>query len=142
MRQLIALAVAASAAWPAFAADNASCKLSADRKTVSVVATNPYGQPMQCEVNCNMAVAGGISTAVCVKPVPVGAKDLVMCTEPADQGHPYTAIKGSEVKCADPTAEVAPADSQDDADSDAHSDALIKKMQEQSADMLKRLHKK
>lgn len=140
MRRLIALAIAAGAALPAFAADNASCKLSADKKSVSIVATNPYGQVMHCEVNCNLGLAGGFSTAVCAKDVPADAKDLVLCTETADPGHPYTAITGSEIRCSDPTAEVAPSSSQDtDSASDEESDALIKRLQKQSGDMAKQL---
>ena len=71
------------AAGPAAAADVATCTLSADKKTVMVTASNPYSKPMACEVNCNMAIPNGIATVVCVKPVPVGARDFVMCSEPA-----------------------------------------------------------
>jgi hypothetical protein len=144
MHRFLMVAAAVCFALPALAADNASCKLSADRKSVSIVATNPYAQVMHCEVNCNLGLAGGLSTAVCAKDVPVGAKDLVLCTETADAGHPYTGITGSEIKCADPTAAAAPAakdkDAADsDSDSDEDSDALIKRLQKQSADMAKQL---
>ena len=64
MHRLLIVSVAACFALPAFAADNASCKLSADKKSVSIIATNPYGQVMHCEVNCNLGLAGGFSTAV------------------------------------------------------------------------------
>jgi len=140
MHRLLIVSVAACFALPAFAADNASCKLSADKKSVSIIATNPYGQVMHCEVNCNLGLAGGFSTAVCAKDVPADAKDLVLCTETADPGHPYTAITGSEVKCSDPTAEMPPSSSKDsDSASDEDSDAMIKRLQKQSVDMLKQL---
>lgn len=140
MHRFLSISVVACFALPAFAADNASCKLSADNKSVSIVATNPYAQVMHCEVNCNLGLAGGFSTAVCAKDVPVGARDLVLCTETADAGHPYTGITGSEIKCADPTAAAAPAAKDDDtadANSDEDSDALIKRLQKQSVDMAK-----
>ena len=78
MIKWIGAAAVLSAAWPAFAADVAICTLSTDRKTVTITASNPYSQVMACEVNCDMALSGGIATVVCVKPVPVGAKDFVM----------------------------------------------------------------
>jgi hypothetical protein len=94
-----------------------------------------------------MAISNGISTVVCVKPVPVGATDLVMCTEPAEAGHSYTAVKGSEVNCPDPAAAAAPPAkdkeaADDDGDSDEDSEALIKKLQKQGADALKQMQKK
>ncbi len=143
MRQVLIASVAAFLALPAIAADNASCSLSADKKSVSIVATNPYGQTMHCEVNCNLGLTGGFSTAVCAKDVPVGAKDLVLCTETADPGHPYTGIRGSEINCPDPTAAAAPAakdkNTADTSDSDEDSDAMIRRLQKQNPDMAKQL---
>src|SRR5260221_8422373 len=73
----------AAAVWlvacPAFAAEVATCTLSADKKTVTVTASNPYSQVMACEVNCHMGLPGGFATVVCVKPVPVGSEGFVMC---------------------------------------------------------------
>ena len=129
------------------AADVATCTLSADKKTVTVTASNPYSQVMACEVNCHMAIPNGIATVVCVKPVPVGATDFVMCTEPAGEGRSYTTVKGSEINCPDPTAAAAPPakdkeTTDSDGDGDEDSDALVKKLQKQSVDMLKQLQKK
>ena len=143
MLRWYAFGLAAFASVPTFAADVASCKLSADKKSVSVVMSNPYSQPMQCEVNCNMTLPGGIATVVCVKPVPVGTRDQVMCTDEAGPGRIYTAVKGSEINCPDPSAPPKPAaakDSSDD-DDDAAVEAQMKKMQEQGLEMLKRLKK-
>ena len=81
MKRLIGAVAVLVAAAPAFAADVATCTLGADKRTVTVTATNPYSKVMACEVNCDMAIPNGIATVVCVKPVPVGAKDFVMCTE-------------------------------------------------------------
>jgi len=98
----------AAAVWliacPAFAAEVATCTLSADKKTVTVTASNPYSQVMACEVNCDMGLPGGFATVVCVKPVPVGSKDFVMCTHVAGDGRPYTQVRGAEVNCPDPSA--------------------------------------
>lgn len=142
MRRLVLPALLVVAAQPTLAAEVAVCKLSPDKKTVSVVMSNPYSQQMQCEVNCNMTLPGGIATVVCVKPVPVGTKDQVMCTETADEGRLYTAIKGSEINCPDPAAPPKPAaKTDDDSDDDAAIEAQMKKMQEQGLEMLKRMKK-
>src|SRR5256885_7741674 len=102
------LAVAALvAAGPAFAADVAICTLSADKKTVTVTASNPYSQVMACEVNCHMAIPNGIATVVCVKPVPAGAKDFVMCNEAAGNGQVYTRVKGTSLNLPDPPTPAA-----------------------------------
>ena len=49
-----AAAAALFVACPAFAANVATCTLGADKKTVTVTASNPYTQVMACEVNCHM----------------------------------------------------------------------------------------
>src|SRR5206468_5615322 len=113
------LAVAALvAAGPAFAADVAVCALSADKKTVTVTASNPYSRVMACEVNCHMAIPNGIATVVCVKPVPVGAKDFVMCTEVAAAGRLYTSVKGASLNCPDPSAPPAAGKAEKEDDDD------------------------
>jgi hypothetical protein len=129
------------AAYPAFAADVATCTLSTDKKTVTVTASNPYSKVMACEVNCDMAIPNGIATVICVKPVPVGSKDFVMCTHIADEGHSYVRVKGTEANCPDPSAPPAAAKAEpakDDADSDddddAKADEMIKKMKKQGQD--------
>ena len=62
-----------------------------------------------------MALPGGIATVVCVKPVPVGAKDFVMCTDKAEKA---------------------------DDDDDAATEATMQKMMKQGQEMLDRLKKK
>ena len=130
-------------AGQAYAAEVATCTLGADRKTVTITATNPYSQTMACEVNCDMALSGGIATVVCVKPVPVGAKDFVMCTEKADGDHPYTRVKGATINCPDPSAppKAAKVETSDD-DDDAKTDEMMQKMMKQGQDMLDRMKKK
>lgn len=125
------------------AADVATCTLGADRKTVTVTATNPYSQTMACEVNCDMALSGGIATVVCVKPVPAGAKDFVMCTDKAAGDHTYTRVKGTSVNCPDPSAppKADKAADKNDDDDDAKADAMMQKMMKQGQDMLDRMKK-
>ena len=146
----------AAAVWlvacPAFAADVATCTLSADKKTVTVTASNPYSQVMACEVNCHMGLPSGFATVVCVKPVPVGSKDLVICTSVVRDGHPYTQVKDTEANCPDPAAPPAAtkADTKEDAkdkdddddDDDAKADEKPQKMIKQGQDLLDRQKRK
>jgi hypothetical protein len=145
MKRLIGAVAMLVAAGPVFAADVATCTLSADKKTVTVTATNPYSKVMACEVNCDMAVPNGIGTVVCAKPVPVGAKDFVMCSETATDGRSYTRVKGAEVNCPDPSApppaSKANTDSKDDDDDDAKADEQMQKMMKQGQEMLEQLKK-
>jgi len=150
MNKWIGAATMLVVAWPAFAANVATCTLSADKKTVTVTASNPYPQVMACEVNCDMAVPDGISTVVCVKPVPVGSKDFVMCTHVAAEGHSYTRVKETEANCPDPAAPPAAtktdttkddADSDDD-DDDAKANEMMKKMLKQGQELLDRQKQK
>ncbi|MBI3700382.1 MAG: hypothetical protein HY242_08050 [Afipia sp.] len=139
MRRIFAM-IFLMAATPAFADATATCKF--DKGVVTVAFTNAGPKAMQCEVNCNMAIKSGIGTVVCVKVVPPGSKDLVMCTESAD-GAPWTGIKAQEVNCRDPEGTpISPEEqkAREKAD-DEDSDALIKKMQQQSIEMLKEMQK-
>jgi hypothetical protein len=145
MIKWIGVAALMMAAGPAFAADVAVCTLSADKTTVTVTASNPYAQAMACEVNCNMAIPDGLATVVCVKPVPVGARDFVMCTRVARDGGTYTRVKDAEVNCPDPAAPPAATksdtkanDSDDDDDDDAKVDEKMKKMLKQGQELLDR----
>jgi hypothetical protein len=146
MKRLIGAVAMLVAAGPVFAADVAICTLSPDKKTVTVSATNPYSKIMACEVNCDMAIPDGIATVVCVKPVPVGAKDFVMCTETAGEGHSYTRVKGASLNCPDPSAppsgSKADADSKDDDDDDAKADEMMQKMLKQGQEFLERQKQK
>src|SRR4051812_35042803 len=139
MKRWIGAVAMLCVAGPALAADVATCTLSADKKTVTVTATNPYSKIMACEVNCDMAIPNGIGTVVCAKPVPVGAKDFLMCTETAAEGHSYTRVKGASLNCPDPSAlplatkvdNKADNDDKDDDDDDAKADEKMEKMMKQ-----------
>jgi hypothetical protein len=136
MKKWIGAAAIMVVAFPAFAADVAVCTLSTDKKTVTVTASNPYAQVMACEVNCNMAIPDGFSTVVCVKPVPVGSKDFVMCTHVAAEGHSYTRVKDAEVNCPDPSAPPA-ASKADPAKEDPDGDDDDAKANEKANEMMK-----
>ena len=123
------------------AADVATCTLSADKKTVTVTASNPYSQVMACEVNCHMAIPNGIATVVCAKPVPVGAKDFAMCSAAAGSGQIYTGVKEASVNCPDPAA-LLPKASKDDDDDDAKADEMMQKMLKQGQEFLDRQKEK
>ena len=140
MKAWIAATAAGLMATQAYAADVATCTLSADRKTVTVTATNPYSEVMACEVNCDMALPGGISTVVCTKPVPVGAKDFVMCTQKADGDRTWTRVKGASVNCPDPAAPPPKAEKADD--DDAKIEATMEEMVKQGQQMLERMKRK
>jgi len=146
MKRLIGAVTMLVAAGPVFAADVATCTLSADKKTVTVTATNPYSKVMACEVNCDMAIPNGIGTVVCVKPVPVGAKDFVMCTETAAEGHSYTRVKGASLNCPDPSApppgSKADTDSKDEDDDDAKAEEMMQKMLKQGQEFLQKQKQK
>jgi len=146
MKRLIGAVTMLVAAGPVFAADVATCTLSADKKTVTVTATNPYSKVMACEVNCDMAIPNGIGTVVCVKPVPVGAKDFVMCTETAAEGHSYTRVKGASLNCPDPSApppgSKADTDSKDEDDDEAKADEMMQKMLKQGQEFLQKQKQK
>lgn len=119
----------------ALAADvTAICKLADDKRTVTVAFTNPETKTMQCEVNCDMALSGGFGTVVCVKPVPGGAKDQVLCTEVHQGSTAWVRVRGSEVNCRDPNG--TPVTSADEKAEEEEADAMIKKLQKQSQDFI------
>ncbi|HEX7883197.1 MAG TPA: hypothetical protein VF499_10715 [Afipia sp.] len=124
----------------AFAADvTAICKLGDGKRTVTVAFTNPESKTMQCEVNCDMALPGGFGTVVCVKPVPGGAKDQVMCTEVSKSSTAWVRVRGTEVNCRDPNGTpVTPADEKAE---DEEAEALIRKLQKQGQDFIDRQKK-
>lgn len=128
------------AAGSAVAADvTAICKLADDRRTVTVGFTNPETKMMQCEVNCDMALPGGFGTVACVKLVPGGAKDQVLCTEVHKEGAAWLRVRGTEVNCRDPNGTpVTPADEKAEDEDD---DALIRTLQKQGQDFIERQRK-
>ena len=116
----------------------AVCRLADDRRTVTVAFTNPFAGTMQCDVNCDMALPGGFGTVVCVKPVPGGVKDQVMCTQ-VREGTPWVRVRGTEVSCRDPKGmPVTPAEEKND---DDEADEMIRKLQKQGQDFIEQQRK-
>lgn len=135
MRQFILIGLLIGATGSAMAADvTAICRLADDKRAVSVAFTNPGTKTMQCEVNCDMALPGGFGTVVCVKPVPGGAKDQVLCTEVSKGSAAWVRVRGYEVNCRDPEGTpVTPADEKSDEEED---EAMIRKLQKQGQDFI------
>lgn len=141
MRQPTLLLTLAFVTWgtSVMAADvTAICNLASDKRTVTIAFTNPETKIMQCEANCDMALPGGFGTVACAKPVPGGAKDQVLCTEVNKEGAAWVRVRGSEVKCRDPNATVAPADEKAE---EEEADEMIKKLQKQGQDFIDRQKK-
>ena len=139
LASLLALAIA-SFSTAVLAADvTAICNLASDKRTVTVAFTNPNPQAMACEVNCDMALPGGFGTVVCVKSVPGGARDQVLCTEERKEGAAWARVKATETNCRDPNAPVVPNAAEKDDDDD--SDEMIKKLQKQGQDFIIRQKK-
>lgn len=140
MKTFILSGLLMCAAGVAVAADvTAICKLGDDKRTVTVAFTNPESKTMQCEVNCDMALPGGFGTVVCVKPVPGGAKDQVMCTDVSKGNTAWVRVRGTEVNCRDPNG--TPVTPAADKAEEEESDALIKRLQKQGQDFIDRQKK-
>lgn len=123
--------------YEAAAADLHTCKLSPDKKSVSVLISNPYAQETHCNVNCHLILPGsGIRTEsiTCGKTVPGGAKDFELCSKAREEG-PYLRVdSSSNSECVKPLAE------QNDDDED--DDKLADEMQKKSIEMLKSMQRR
>lgn len=123
----------------AHAANLHTCKLSPDRKSVTVMVSNPYAQDTSCTVNCHIAIPGsGVASISCTKEVPANAKDYVLCTRTRDNNAQYVKLDDAgNSECVKPLA--AEKDSKEADDDD---DKLAQEMLKKSQDMLKSLQKK
>jgi hypothetical protein len=118
MKKWFCAAAALLAAGPVFAADVATCTLGADRKTVTVTASNPYSQVMgvRSELphgNSERARHRGLrqaGTGGCHE-----FRDVHGDRKEASAG--YTRVKDTEANCPDPAA--PPAAAKKDEDDDA-----------------------
>ena len=71
----------------AHAADLHACKLSPDRRSVTVLVSNPYTPETHCTVNCHVTFPGegiNIVSITCARTVPGGAKDFALCSRTRD----------------------------------------------------------
>lgn len=113
------------------------CKLSPDRKQVTVLVSNPFAQTTFCQVNCHLPTGpGGMASVSCGKEVEGGAKDFVLCERSRDNGAQYIKMESSNAYCI--RQDAAKKDDKEDDDDD---DEMIKKMMKQGQDILKGMKK-
>jgi hypothetical protein len=93
----------------AHAADLHTCKLSADRRLVAVLVSNPYPQETQCTVNCHVTFPGegiNIISITCAKSVPGGVKDFELCSRTRDNNGVFVKLADAgNSECIKPLAE-------------------------------------
>lgn len=138
---ILTLAVGCLAAQAGRAADLHVCKLSSDRKVLTVLVSNPYAQETSCTVNCHLILPGeGIhsESISCSKTVPAGAKEFELCTRTRQTGAYVRVDSDSNSECIKPLAQ----DKQEKDDADDDDDKLADEMQKKSQEMLRNLQKK
>lgn len=135
--QSIVIAAALTLASAAQAADLHICKLSPDRKSLTVLVSNPYAQETHCTVNCHLILPGeGIrsESISCTKMVPAGAKEFELCTRTRQTGAYIRVSPDSNSECQKPLAQEKDEDDEDD-------EKLAEEMRKKSLEMLKSLPK-
>lgn len=114
------------------------CKISDDKLTLRVTITNPYDQPTHCQVNCHLSgsAPGSTFSSSCGKTVPAKAAEFHLCEQQLPDKRPYGIVDASSnAECIKPLTE---ADRQKEDEDD---EALVKKLEKEGLDMLKRLQK-
>jgi hypothetical protein len=114
------------------------CHISADKLTLRVTITNPYDQPTHCQVNCHLSgsVPGSTFNSSCGKTVPGKTADFLLCEQQLPDKRPYGVVDASSnAECIKPLTD---ADRQKEDDDD---DELVKKLEKEGQDLLKRLQK-
>jgi hypothetical protein len=101
-------------AWHVFTFDGCArrlhtCKLSAGRRWVTVLVSNPYPQEMHCTVNCHVTFSGeGINIVgiTCAKSVLGGVKDFELCSRTRDYIDVFVKLADAgNSECIKPLAE-------------------------------------
>ena len=138
-QSLIAVALALLTMNAVQAADLHACRLSSDKKSVTVTVSNPYAQDTSCTVNCHVAIpGGGIASISCTREVPANAKDFVLCTRARDNSASYAKLDDAgNSECVKPLAA-----EKDSKESDDDDDKMAQEMLKKSQEMLKSLQKK
>lgn len=137
-RHSIVIAAALALVSAAQAADLHVCKISPDRKTLTVLVSNPYAQETHCTVNCHLILPGeGIrsESISCGKTVPAGAKDFELCARTRQAGEYVRVSTDSNSECVKPLAQEKDDDDEDD-------EKLAEEMRKKSLEMLKSLQKR
>lgn len=117
---------------------NFVCEISADKLTLRVTVTNPYDQPTHCQVNCHLSgsAPGSTFSSSCGKTVPAKAGVFLLCEQQLPNKRPYGVVDASSnAECIKPLTD---ADRQKEDEDD---DALVKKLEKDGQDFLKRLQK-
>ncbi len=127
------LCVSAQSQAPKFA-----CSISDDKLTLRVRVTNPYDQPAHCQVNCHLsgAAAGSTFSSSCGKTVPGKAADFLLCEQQLPDKRAYGSVDAtSNAECIKPLTDA------DRKKEDEDDEALVKKLEQDGLEMLKRLQK-
>ena len=105
MRVATIILIFLSSLGAAQAADIYSCQIAPDKRSVSVLVSNPYAKETHCTVNCHVALTGGgISSISCTKTVPADAKDFVMCTRTSKDPEYSKLRDAGDADCVKPLA--------------------------------------
>src|SRR5262245_28278617 len=124
----------------AHAADLHICKLSADRRSVTVLVSNPYPQETHCTVNCHVTFPGegiNIVSITCAKTVPGGVKDFELCSRTRDNNGVFVKLAdAANSECVKPLVEQKSDKDEDD------DDRLGEQIRKQSEEMLRTLKKR
>src|SRR5262245_25421086 len=124
----------------AHAADLHTCKLSADRRSVTVLVSNPYQQETHCTVNCHVTFPGegiNIVSITCTKTVPGGAKDFELCSRTRHNNRVFVKLADAgNSECVKPLAEQKSDKDEDD------DDRFGEQIRKQGEEMLRMLKKK
>ena len=77
----ILLILLSSSLGTAQAADDEPCKLSPNKRWVTMVVSNPLALEVDLTVTCYFPLPdGGMTSVSCTKKVPAGAKNFELCT--------------------------------------------------------------
>jgi hypothetical protein len=111
------------------AADIHACRLSPDKRSVTVLVSNPYAQETHCTVNCHVAIpGGGIASISCTKTVPGGSKDFELCTRTRSDNRAYAKLSDAgNAECVRPLAQKT--EDKDDGDIEIDQEEILKRMQ-------------
>jgi hypothetical protein len=124
----------------AHAADLHTCKPTADRRSGTVLVSNPYAQETSCTVNCHITFPGegiNIASISCTKTVPGGAKDFELCSPTRDNNAVFVKLADAgNSECVKPLTEQKGADDEDD------DDKLGEQIRKRSEEMLRMLKRK
>lgn len=130
---IVLLAQPALSQTPKFA-----CQISEDKLTLRVTITNPYDQNTHCQVNCHLSgsTPGSTFSSSCGKTIPEKAVDFLLCEQQLPDKRRYGAVdRSSNAECVKPLTDAQKQKEEDD------DDELVKKLEKEGLDMLKRLQK-